>query len=437
MTTGARLRRWTLGGSALLVATAVGYGTSAPAAAKSSAPVVVWSESRTGLVPVDNAVDAAMTRAFDRAHPGYRLELSRLPAATFRTKDFAALEANKPIDVFKMDNADLATYFYNGAITPINAYLHKWSHHLRMNLFTTTAIHGKILGVPDNTYALGLVVRRDWLRKYHLPQPTTWATFLEDAKVFKAHGHIGFAESYQIKNGAFGWQYETWLYAAGAPSFVPQAHGTGWTPTFQGAAGVATARFLRTLQRDAVISSDAATLPWPETYTQFTSGQAGMVIAANNIIPAIQQAGLKGKVEVVPIPHPARPYGKPTALAGGSFYFLNSHAPNRAGGLAFLRWLLSRPVQVKQVTGSWAPGDVPIEMSARTDVNAAALRGNNPLDLGFQAILEGPVRQEPAFANYLEAKTDLSKALVNIMLQHAAAAATLKATARQLAVLAK
>ena len=430
-------KRWITGGAALVSAFGMAVcGVSGQAAARTPATVVVWSESRTGLVPVDNAVDAAMMKAFDRANPQYRLNLTRLPAATFRTKDFAALQANSPIDVFKMDNADLASYWYNGAIAPVNPYLAKWSRHLRMNLFNTTAVHGHILGVPDNSYALGLVVRKDWLARYHLAQPATWPAFLRDARVFSQHGHIGFAESYQIKNGAFGWQYETWLYAAGSPSFVPQAHGTGWTPVFQRPAGVAVARFLRTLQRDKVISPDAATLPWPETYTQFTSGQAGMVIAANNIIPAIQQAGLMGKVEVLPIPRPVHPYGAPTALGGGSVYFLNSHAPDKQGGLAFLRWLLARNVQVKQVTGSWAKGDVPIEMSARTDVNAAKLRGNNPLDLGFQRILEGPVRQEPAFANYLQAKTDLSQTLVNIMVNRAPAASSLAQLAKQVKPLA-
>jgi ABC-type glycerol-3-phosphate transport system substrate-binding protein len=143
------------------------------AAAAAPKTIVVWSESRTGVVPVDNAVDKAMVAAFDKAYPQYRLQITRLPSSTYRTKDFAALQANQPIDVIKMDNADLATYWYGGAITPINRDLSQWSHHLRMNLFKTTAINVRILGVPDNSYALALVVRKDWVAKYHLPQPRT------------------------------------------------------------------------------------------------------------------------------------------------------------------------------------------------------------------------------------------------------------------------
>lgn len=410
-----------------------GCGSAASPPTHSVTNVVVWSESRTGVVPIDKATDKAMETAFDKAYPQYHLELSRLPSSTYRTKDFAALQANQPIDVIKMDNADLSTYWHDGAIASLNKYLPQWSHHLRMNLFTSTSVDGHILGVPDNSYALALVVRKDWLQQYHLPQPTTWTTFLHDAQVFTQHGHIGFAESYQIKNGAFGWQYETWLYAAGATSFVPNSSGQGWKPTFQQTPGIATARFLRTLQQDHVISPNATTLPWIETWTQYTDGQAGMVIAANSIIPAIEQAGLLNKSEVIPIPSPAHPYGKPVALAGGSFYFLNSHAPNKAGGLAFLHWLLTKSVQIKQVTGSWAKGDVPIELSARTDVNAAALRGSNPLDLGFQKVLEGPIRQEPAIKGYTADKTVLSEALVKIMVDGAPISATLSQTANTLA----
>jgi ABC-type glycerol-3-phosphate transport system substrate-binding protein len=235
--------------------------------------------------------------------------------------------------------------------------------------------------------------------------------------------------------------YETWLYAAGSPVFAPAAHGSAWLPMFQHPAGVATARFLRTLQQDGVISANAVTLPWPQTYTQFTDGQAGMVIAANNIIPGIQHAGLGGKVEVLPMPRPPKPFGTPTALGGGEVYFINSHAPNKQGALDLLHWMLTKQFQVNEVTGGWAKGSAAAgaasEMSDLTNVNAAALRGNNPLDLGFQKILEGPVRQEPAISNWTALKTDISQSLVNIMVNHAKASSTLAALAKQLLPLAK
>lgn len=79
---------------------------------------------------------------------------------------------------------DEAVYVTNGLIEPLDSQFDAWADKDEFIPATVDAlkIDGKLYGIPYNTNARGLAVRKDLLDQYGLKIPTTWTEMLDAAR---------------------------------------------------------------------------------------------------------------------------------------------------------------------------------------------------------------------------------------------------------------
>lgn len=106
------------------------------------------------------------------------------------------------------------------AVADITSLAKGWSGFSSYNpgvvQVVTDSASGKIYGVPQNAYALGIYYNRKMFSAAGLDPdkpPTTWDDFRKYAKMLTTSSVAGFAETSASNQG--GWHFTNWMYTAG------------------------------------------------------------------------------------------------------------------------------------------------------------------------------------------------------------------------------
>ncbi|MEV4789463.1 extracellular solute-binding protein [Streptomyces tuirus] len=155
---------------------------------------VSFKQSTDNSVKVMDTYLADITKQFEKAHPGKKVELVpiKAPDSEYYTKLQQMLRSPKTApDLVYEDTFLINSDITSGYLKPLDPYLAKWPDWDRFMDTAKAAAQGedgKTYGVPDGTDTRGLWFNKDIFEKAGLPadwQPRTWNDVLTAARTIK------------------------------------------------------------------------------------------------------------------------------------------------------------------------------------------------------------------------------------------------------------
>ena len=168
----------------------VGAATAAPAATSASAAPAAGALSFWNMPFVTQEVPPSYVQQWQAAAtaalPNVTVDPFYGPGdyGPLRQKYLLQAKSGTP-DVVEGLLEDELVYVTNGLIDPLDAQFDAWADKSQFIAATIDAlkIGGKLYGIPYNTNARGLAVRKDILDQYGLKVPTTWTEMLDSARM--------------------------------------------------------------------------------------------------------------------------------------------------------------------------------------------------------------------------------------------------------------
>jgi ABC-type glycerol-3-phosphate transport system substrate-binding protein len=236
--------------------------------------------------------------------------------------------------------ADLTPYFEQTGLGDV----------FNANVLAIASQDGKIYGIPDFAYSLGLAYNIDMLSAagFDAP-PATWDELAEMAVALtdKENGVAGFA-FINDGSGATGWHYTDIAYGFGAtPEDIIKPNGDGtYSATFGEGATVDALQYIHDLRWTHDVLP-GATLDWANITEALASERVAMAIYAGDqfsfMLNQFPDADLN-KFGYAPVPAGAN--GR-VALTGGSLWMIDSGASDdeREAAFYFQAWRQLDPVE--------------------------------------------------------------------------------------------
>lgn len=206
---GRRLRRLCVLSAASVAAFGLAACSNSPAPGPGQKQVITvwenWTTLTPGLIPLRNELD----KAFEKAYPQYTVNDIAVAYATQGTKLRAAIAANTGPNVVNLYPGVFAATYRSGLV-PLDSYLTATDKKTWGLLSTAEVPGGGILSVPWTEYGYFFYYNKSLFEKAGLnpnDPPTTWAEFVHDCAILKAHGIVplagGFKDGYLWENYAF------------------------------------------------------------------------------------------------------------------------------------------------------------------------------------------------------------------------------------------
>ena len=171
-------------------------------AATSSAPTatinVWWVTNGTNV----NDLWAKIASAFDKAHPGDRVNIEIQPSSnSYKAKITTALASSKPPALFfSWGGGPLEQYIKAGVVQPLgdpgvtDAGHPSWKGDFLASTLDAVTFGGQLYGMPIlGTQPVFFFYNKSVFQKYGLSFPSTWPALLADVKTFNSHGVIPIA----------------------------------------------------------------------------------------------------------------------------------------------------------------------------------------------------------------------------------------------------
>ena len=174
-------------------------------------------------------------------------------------------------------------------------WLDKMNISVRNNLSDS---NGRVYGIPNIGYVLGLMVNVDMFKKSGLVDengvpkyPATWDELAQDAKLIKdATGQAGFC--LLAHDLGAGWHFSNIAWSFGAKLVTCNDDGT-YTYHLDSDEAVAAMEFVKSLKWDYdVLTDDPLAEHWDTGFENIAAGTAAMYIAANDAVNQPVEKGL-------------------------------------------------------------------------------------------------------------------------------------------------
>jgi ABC-type glycerol-3-phosphate transport system substrate-binding protein len=243
-----------------------------------------------------------------------------------------------------------------------------------------TGSNGDLYGLPRDGYALGLMLNLNMFQKAGLMNkngtakyPTTWDQLAQDAVTIKnATGKAGFC--LLAHDGSAGWHFSNIAWDFGAQLEVKDSSGK-WTANFGSTQAVAAMQYVKDLKwKYNVLTSDPTAIDWAGGFTQLGTGNAAMLIAANDAVtnPTATDGLAVNELSLAPLP--AGPGGQYALMGGTPYIFSKNSTPAQI--TACLNWIAA--------VGK-APVVNPDTQAAMEAVDAANVKDGTPNIYPFEA----------------------------------------------------
>jgi len=287
---------------------------------------------------------------FEKAYPNVTINGSEY---NYAPDTFAALVAGKQVPtLFQVYLTDPQKYINLGVAADISAIVsaNNLSKVYNPDIYNLAINNGKVYGVSDGAYAMGLGYNIPMLKAAGITAPpTTWAEVEADAKKLtdRSKGISGFSFINDGSN-AGGWHFTIISYTYGATPaslIAPSANGK-YTAGYGTGPTVDALNFIKTLRwTDDVLPH--ATPGWADNGTLLGTGKAAMVLMAGD-----QYSWLKNQFKDLDMstigfaPIPAGPAGQ-VSLIGGGLYMVNAaaSADEQEAATYFELWRIFDPTE--------------------------------------------------------------------------------------------
>ncbi len=204
---------------------------------------------------------------------------------------------------------------------------------------------GQIYGIPRDAYVLGLMLNLNLFSAAKLTNadgtaqyPKTFDELEQDAiKIKAATGKAGFC--LLAKDGSGGWHFSNIAWNFGASLETEDANGN-YTANFGSAQAVAAMTFVQKLKwTDNVLTADPTQVDWAGGFVQLGTGNAAMVIAANDAVAQPTTTNGLPVSDLALVPMPAGPGGQYGLMGGTPYMFSKQSTPAQI--TACLNWIVT------------------------------------------------------------------------------------------------
>ncbi len=325
----------------LLVVTALGL--SACGSGEPATPTAGAAEQVTITVACQPAKSAPKERqawdddvaTFMKAHPGVTVK-STDQQPCFDPKTFGPKLAGGQMEtVFSVPVTNYDDVIGKGQALDITAYtgeIKNWND-LRTDVRELVTKDGKIYGVPNVHYGVGLVYNRKLFTEAGLDPntpPTTWAEVREAAKKIAGlgSGHVGYGEYSGGNTG--GWHFTQAIYGRGGSILTPD----NTKAAFNSPEGKAVLQTLHDMRWSDNSMGNKLLVGWESLMMAMGSGKVGMMLGAPDVVTDVVNK-FKGNVADYGIT--GFPEAK-ASLSGGEAFMVNPKA-TPAEAKAGLQWL--------------------------------------------------------------------------------------------------
>jgi len=156
---------------------ACGGGPSSGTGVTSSGPVnlTIWSW-------VPNGLDKSIA-LYTKLHPNIHITLSNVGAGPVEyNKLFTSIKANNEPDMALMEYQYMPTFESTGALVDLSQYgANAVKDQFAPWAWSQSTLGNAVYMIPWDSGAMIMSYRADLFQKYHLPVPTTWAQYADDA----------------------------------------------------------------------------------------------------------------------------------------------------------------------------------------------------------------------------------------------------------------
>ncbi|MFJ8820871.1 extracellular solute-binding protein [Streptomyces sp. NPDC102467] len=351
--------------------------------------------------PVDRRYFEQDVKAFEKAHPTIRIDAreGQMDPKTFSAK-LAGGQLEDVYYVYFTDPTGLIARRQAADITPYVKDLPYVADLKPAYKKVFTGPDGKLYGLPNGQYSLGLIYNRELFEKAGLdPEkpPTTWDDVRAAAKRISAlgDGTVGYAD--YSKNNQGGWHFTSWVYSMGGDIAVKD--GGRWRAAFDSDAGRQALRMLHALRWTDRSMGSRQLLQIEDVQKMMGAGKLGMYMAGPDNIPTIVKQFERKYSEfgVAAMPGAA-------TLGGGNGFMVNPKAsPEKIrAGLQWIQWKYLNPDRTayedKRASGNDVPIGLPLDQlfdGAASDKQEAshAKYANVPRD-NYKPFVEGNAELE-------------------------------------------
>ncbi|MFJ8192696.1 ABC transporter substrate-binding protein [Streptomyces sp. NPDC096094] len=272
-------------------------------------------------------------KAFEKAHPGVKVK-STDQQPCFDPKTFAAKLAGGQMEtVFMAPVTNYADVIAKGQAKDITAStdLVKNFGDIRQDVRDMLTEDGKVYGIPNVSYTVGLVYNRKLFEQAGLDPnspPKTWDEVREAAKKVAdlGDGYVGYGEYGGGNVG--GWHFAQSVFSRGGEMVVDGK------AAFNSAEGKAVLQTLHDMRWEDDSVGKKVLIGWEALMQQMAAGKTGMMLGAPDVVTDLVQKfqGSKEEYGIAPIPE-----GK-ASLTGGEAYMINPKA-SAAETKAGLEWI--------------------------------------------------------------------------------------------------
>lgn len=153
---------------------ACGGGTNPSSASNGPVNLTFWSWI--------NGADKAVA-LWNQTHPNIHVQYSNVGSGPVEyDKLFTGIKANNEPDIAQVEFQVMPTFETTGALVDISPYgAGAFKDQFVPWTWNQDTLGSAIYGVPGDTGPLALYYRADLFAKYHIPIPTTWAQYADDA----------------------------------------------------------------------------------------------------------------------------------------------------------------------------------------------------------------------------------------------------------------
>jgi multiple sugar transport system substrate-binding protein len=328
-------RRNFLQGSVALGAGVLGLDLLAACGSTAATPGVVTATVNT-LPPTTNPgaifVFNQVVKEFEQAYPTEKIVGKNDPydPTTFLAK-IAANQAEDATQSYFTEPPLLISKHAVADITTLAKSFQYWtSYNPGIASIATDPTTGKIYGIPQNGYALGIYYNRKMFTAAGLDPdkpPTTWADFRTYAKELSSASVAGFAETSTGNQG--GWHFTNWMYTAGGD--MQSADGT--KAVFNSPQGISVLQLLKEMRFTDNSMTKQQLFTQADTLQLLATNKVAMVVMAADQLNTLQsqfQADLT-TFGMAPMPQ----NGGNAALTGGNIFVFNPKSSQAAIKAAF------------------------------------------------------------------------------------------------------
>ncbi|MGW4104285.1 sugar ABC transporter substrate-binding protein [Streptomyces okerensis] len=410
-------RRFGAIAAVLAVAAATATGCSSGGSGQQqdeSQPLEVWIRQDAGSPAAESA--EALTKAFTK-ETGLEAKLVAVGVTDFETK-LQQRTAQKDLpDIVINDTGQLGNLVTQGLVREVDREAVAGSADLAGRAWEAAqGYDGKYYGVPFNSQAFALLIRKDWREKVGADVPKSWDELTDLAVKFTKedpdgngrNDTAGMVVPGTTTRGYLTWWFSTMLWSEGG-DFVKK-QGDGYTAAIGEPASVRAVEKLQAMFCDSkVVQPGATTADTATTHTVFESGKGGIYLTGPYMLPRFDGSLGKDKYEVVAAPPGA---DGSAALAEGENVYLMAGSANEKGQQEFAEFAAS-PAGQKIGLGV-GNGGIIVRLPVNTTVDGAAERSDPRWDV-FQKVYDDSGRNAAALPNWSTVRQISSEGLNGVV----------------------